>query len=177
MDKKLARKAGLKQRSALSFSEKKYAESIVFEKLKILVNQYQRIGIYISFGNEMNTYDVIAYCWKNGIEVCVPKVVDNTLEFFLIESWDDVRPSSFGILEPFNENRIRVEEIPLQIIPLSSFDSEKHRTGYGKGYYDSVLKGDVCKAGIAFACQEVSEIEVDPWDVTLNHILTEKNDI
>ena len=46
--------------------------------------------------------------------------------------------NKFGILEPRNSNK---EIIPdLIMVPLVAFDNQLNRIGYGKGYYDRILK-------------------------------------
>ncbi len=177
MDKKSARSYGLAARKHLSQKEKSLAEESVLQKLLRLVQSYERIGVYVSMQEELDTHRFIDGCLANGIEVCIPKVVGKTLQFYSMSSWENLERSAFGVWEPTQGNPIPISAIPLQIIPLSSFDAAKHRTGYGRGYYDSILQEDVYKVGIAFACQEVDSIAVDAWDVTLDTILTEEKDI
>jgi 5-formyltetrahydrofolate cyclo-ligase len=55
-----------------------------------------------------------------------------------------------------------------------AFDKNKHRIGYGKGYYDRYLKlTSARKIGIAFSFQEIDEILVDPFDVDCDIVITE----
>ena len=80
-------------------------------------------------------------------------------------------PAHFGLLEPKCMDVIPVQEINMMIVPLSSYDSKNHRTGYGKGYYDSVLLNCRNRIGVAFQEQEVDFIDVEPHDVTLDEII------
>ena len=97
--------------------------------------------------------------------------MENTLQFYKIKSNDDLVPAPFGLLEPNVTEMIPVQKIDMMIVPLSSYDSKNHRTGYGKGYYDSVLCNCINKIGIAFQEQEVDQIDVEPHDVTLDEII------
>ena len=93
------------------------------------------------------------------------------MQFYKIKSNDDLVPAPFGLLEPNVTEMIPVQKIDMMIVPLSSYDSKNHRTGYGKGYYDSVLGNCINKIGIAFQEQEVDQIDVEPHDVTLDEII------
>ena len=88
-----------------------------------------------------------------------------------IDSFDDLTPGKFGVMEPVDCPVIPADRIELMIVPLSSFDAYNHRTGYGRGYYDSVLLPEHLKAGIAFSEQFVDHINADPWDIPLDLIV------
>ena len=67
---------------------------------------------------------------------------------------------------------IPVQKIDMMIVPLSSYDSKNHRTGYGKGYYDSVLLNCSNRIGVAFQEQEVDQIDIESHDITLDEIIS-----
>jgi 5-formyltetrahydrofolate cyclo-ligase len=48
--------------------------------------------------------------------------------------------------------------------------------GQGGGHYDRALSllGQAITVGIAWSIQEIDFLPADPWDMPLNHILTEK---
>jgi 5-formyltetrahydrofolate cyclo-ligase len=66
------------------------------------------------------------------------------------------------------------------VAPLAAFDRLGGRIGYGAGYYDMAIADLASRgkpfrlAGIAFACQEVEGIPVEPHDVRLPLIATER---
>ena len=130
------------------------------------------IGCYVSVKDELDTSEILEYCFANNITVCVPKVVGKTLQFYRIDSYHDLMPVHFGLLEPKSMAMIPVQEINMMVVPLSSYDSKNHRTGYGKGYYDSVLMNCGNRIGVAFQEQEVDQIDVEPHDVTLDEIIS-----
>ena len=171
MDKKTARARGLKRRSMIPAAERHQRSALLLEKLIPYLEKYDVIGCYVSMKDEAETDGIIRYCFDHGKKIAVPKVNGSTLEFCLIRSYDDLSPGCFGVMEPQKGERIDPADIELMIVPLSSFDTHGHRTGYGKGYYDSVLTPDQKKIGIAFAEQYVNEIEADPWDVALDEIV------
>ena len=71
-----------------------------------------------------------------------------------------------------DNNPIDLSILDINIIPLVGFDIHKNRIGYGKGYYDSILKKSKYNIGIAYPEQEVKCIPVEPWDIPLDEVLT-----
>ena len=66
------------------------------------------------------------------------------------------------------------------LIPTVGFDREGHRLGMGGGFYDRhfafMRRSQHRKPvliGVAYACQEISAIDVQPHDIQLDAILTE----
>jgi 5-formyltetrahydrofolate cyclo-ligase len=84
----------------------------------------------------------------------------------------------FGTSHPRPENATVDPEFV--IAPLAAFDRRGGRIGYGAGYYDAAIadlkarKRPLRVAGIAFACQEVADVPVEPHDELLAMIATER---
>jgi len=81
------------------------------------------------------------------------------------------------MLEPFKSK----QNIPdIMLVPLLVFDENKHRLGYGKGFYDRYLNRylkrfkNILTIGVAFSFQKFHKLPVNNKDVKLNYILTEK---
>ena len=172
LDKKIARAKGLQARALLSLKERSEKSHTVCQEVISRIHAGMIIGCYVSVKDELDTSEILEFCFANNISVCVPKVVENTLQFYKIKSSHDLVPAPFGLLEPNVTEMIPVQKIDMMIVPLSSYDSKNHRTGYGKGYYDSVLGNCINKIGIAFQEQEVDQIDVEPHDVTLDEIIS-----
>lgn len=172
MDKKSARRHGLEARASLSFETRKQLNQECFRKLLPYLEEAESIGCYVSMKNEMDTYEIIRWCFEHHRSISVPKTIGNTLQFRTITSFEDLCPGVFGVMEPFRGEIREPAEIDLMIVPLSSFDEYGHRTGYGKGYYDSILGRCRRKIGIAYAVQKMDFIETDPWDQDLDLIIS-----
>ena len=171
LDKKIARVKGLQARALLSLKERSKKSHAVCQEVISRIHAGMIVGCYVSVKDELDTSEILEYCFANNITVCVPKVVENTLQFYKIKSNHDLAPAPFGLLEPNVTEMILVQRIDMMIVPLSSYDSKNHRTGYGKGYYDSVLLNCRNRIGVAFQEQEVDFIDVEPHDVTLDEII------
>ncbi|MBV9054939.1 MAG: 5-formyltetrahydrofolate cyclo-ligase, partial [Hyphomicrobiales bacterium] len=91
---------------------------------------------------------------------------------------DRLRQVGFGLSQPFAEAALADPDIML--VPLAAFDRDCGRIGYGKGYYDGAIwrqkeKGKPPRTlGLAFACQEVEKVPLEPHDQRLEAILTER---
>ena len=172
LDKKIARAKGLQARALLSLQERNQKSHTVCREVISRIHAGMLIGCYVSVKDELNTSEILNYCFEHNIAICVPKVVGNTLQFYKIRSYNDLVPAPFGLLEPNVTEMIPVQKIDMMIVPLSSYDSKNHRTGYGKGYYDSVLLNCRNRIGVAFQEQEVDQIDVESHDITLDEIIS-----
>ena len=116
----------------------------------------------------------------SGKNVVVPRVNKNNQTLILSElhRWTELEKGAYNILEPQKENlrEIAVDIIDLILVPGVGFDCSGHRLGHGKGYYDKVLKEatHAVHVGLAFECQLVERIPVEPHDVPVDIIVTEK---
>ena len=172
LDKKIARAKGLQARALLSLKERSKKSHTACQEVISRIHAGMIVGCYVSVKDELETSEILEFCFANNISVCVPKVVENTLRFYKIKSNHDLVPAPFGLLEPNVTEMIPVQKIDMMIVPLSSYDSKNHRTGYGKGYYDSVLLNCRNRIGVAFQEQEVDQIDVESHDITLDEIIS-----
>ncbi|TRL37251.1 5-formyltetrahydrofolate cyclo-ligase [Rhizobium straminoryzae] len=113
-----------------------------------------------------------------GARIAVPVILDKeTIVFRELVPGADLMPMGFGTYGPGPEAAVLDPEIML--IPLSAFDAQGQRIGYGGGYYDRAIdrlhrKGrHPALIGIAFDCQEVASVPAEPHDIRLDAILTE----
>ena len=125
MDKIELRKQMIKKRLDLSSEDHTAKSNLIISKLKQhpdFINA-KTIGIYVSFKNEVDTISLIKEI-VNKKNVCVPKTNNHLMNFYLINSLDELKKSSFGILEPSNQSKIiNKENIDLLIVPMVAFDS------------------------------------------------------
>ena len=172
LDKNIARAKGLQARALLSLKERNKKSHAVCQEVISKIHAGMVIGCYVSVRDELNTAEILKYCFEHNIDICTPKVVGRTLCFYKIKSYDDLVPAPFDLLEPTLTVHIPVDKIDMMIVPLSSYDSENHRTGYGKGYYDLILMDCRNRIGVAFQEQEVDLIDIETHDITLDEIIS-----
>ena len=132
------------------------------------------IGIYVSLPGEVNTFPLIQQALKSHC-VCVPKIINDEMEFYYIHSLNDLKEGTFHVLEPTTNQIANIQDIDLMIVPMLAFDNQNYRVGYGKGFYDKYFaKGYLgYKLGLAFSHQKVDKIDINEYDLPLDEILCE----
>jgi len=80
-----------------------------------------------------------------------------------------------GIRQPLaSAPQIAITELALIVVPGLAFDPALNRLGQGGGFYDATLtKTDALKVGLAYECQRVDAVPVDPHDLPVDILVTE----
>jgi len=86
---------------------------------------------------------------------------------------------AYGLREPAPHwQTLEPEEVDLILVPAVACDRRGFRLGYGGGFYDRFLAAARSYAiptiGICFELALVEELPIEPWDIPLNYICTEK---
>jgi 5-formyltetrahydrofolate cyclo-ligase len=96
----------------------------------------RKIAAYIALDDEPCTDLLLDVCEQVGIQVLVPRVVKDDLEWAIF-NWDELTEGEFGILEPTGPAE------PLQVdavlVPALAVDAAGNRLGKGRGFYDRAL--------------------------------------
>ena len=171
MDKDTARKTGLSARKSLPEEQRRRYDSSLLKQMIACAKDAELTGCYVSMKDEPDTHAFLRWCFENETPVCVPRVCGNTLTFHRIRSFSELNEGTFGVMEPSGAEELSISSIDLMFVPLSAFDEDHNRTGYGRGDYDSVLLPSMRKIGIAYPEQKVDHIDADPWDIPLDRIL------
>ena len=132
------------------------------------------IALYSSLEDEVDTTLLINMCILLEKKVCLPKVIDDThIEFYYINSIEDLVPGKFKVLEPNTEELVNIKDIDLMILPGVVFDTYNNRIGYGKGYYDNYLSKPHYFKKVALSFKEtiIDEIPTTNRDVTLDEVI------
>ncbi|MEM2935073.1 MAG: 5-formyltetrahydrofolate cyclo-ligase [Candidatus Thermoplasmatota archaeon] len=173
--KERIRKELLEKRNSLSTYEILEKSNIILNKLYELEEflKANRIASYISFGSEVYTHGLIKEYSKKK-ELFVPFIKNREIFLARINSWEELESGAYGILQPKNP-RIENGNIDLIIVPGIAFDENGNRIGYGKGYFDRLLKKFFSKKiALAFDFQVLESIPNHTYDVKMDMIITEK---
>ena len=113
---------------------------------------------------------------ENGANIFLPRVKNDEIEIVKINTFKDVEIGKFSIPEPSKAlTPCTQSDFDLIVVPGIAFDKECNRIGYGKGFYDKILKKiSGLKIGVAFDFQIIDKIETDDFDVKMDIILTDK---
>ena len=179
-DKSYLRKRFLLQRKNNFLKAENFNFNLIF---KLIAKKFYKkkisIAGYYPSNYEVNILSFLKKASKKNFKISLPVVKSSTLMQF--KPWivyDPLYVSKFGILEPKNTNK---EIIPdLIIVPLVAFDDKLNRIGYGKGYYDRILKkikkikNKTVFLGIAYSFQKCKNIPTNKHDYKLDYIFTEQ---
>jgi len=102
-------------------------------------------------------------------------VEGNIINFYKINSFDNLVIGSFGVLEPITNIIYKDDNNSCCIIPGLLFDKNNNRLGYGKGYYDKFLENrNIYKIGICFSTFLVDNLITDKYDIKMDEVITER---
>jgi 5-formyltetrahydrofolate cyclo-ligase len=174
----------LARRDVLSDKERAEKSQAIMERLFDFANflEARIVMYYVNSSSEVITEAMIRKTLKYEKIVALP-LIDQTKKHIVplkIDDLDkDILPGYRGIREPIPQRCkvIPVEQINLAIIPGIAFDERGGRIGYGTGFYDKFIPGlDVTtrKVALAFECQIVQQIPMEPHDRYIDIIITEK---
>jgi 5-formyltetrahydrofolate cyclo-ligase len=178
------RRSGFARRNAVPKEERAEKSAAIMERLFDFANflESRIVLFYMNYGSEVDTEPMIRRALELEKTVALPLVDTRKKKIlpFRIENLDrDVRPGYRGIREPIPQRckQIPVEYINLAIIPGVAFDERGGRIGHGVGVYDRFIpKLDITtrKVALAFECQIVAQIPMEPHDRYTDIIITEK---
>ncbi len=136
---------------------------------------------YAAKSDEVLTKGMILRALSEGKRVALPVVREQDLVLSEIKSFEgDLAPGKFGILEPKIVVPVEPRKIEVVIVPGAAFDERGNRIGFGKGYYDRLLKRlekRIPRIGLAYEFQIIPNIPAGEWDIPVHTIITEKRTI
>ncbi|MCM1329265.1 MAG: 5-formyltetrahydrofolate cyclo-ligase [Ruminococcus sp.] len=161
---------------------KKTRDERILRKLVALpvYKNCQTVLTYVSTPIEADTRGLIERAFADGKNVAVPLCVKGTrdMDFYLINSLEDLEEGSFSVLEPIPEKceLLRNFHRALCIVPALAYDRYGYRLGYGKGYYDRFLSAheNVFKIGLGYCCCTEMKLSHGRHDIPVDFLVTEK---
>lgn len=183
-EKKKLRSLMLKKRGYLSEEENKQCSRKIRSTL-INLDTFKNanvIMLYLSFKNEVDTYNIVKWCFEQGKRVIVPYCIKETSTIVPCEITNldvDLVKGSYGILEPKVDclKKVNIDDIDVVIVPGVVFDINCNRVGFGAGYYDRFLskaKNPLQTIALSYDFQVVDKVPADEFDKPLDMIITEK---
>lgn len=137
------------------------------------------IMLYSSTPTEVQTRQLIERALAQGKRVCLPGHVGKgkRMQAFEVHSLDELVRGEFGMLEPMKVpgRLVAAEAIEFVLVPGVAFDRNGRRLGRGGGHYDRFLsrvKGR--KIGVCFEFQLMKEVPVEPHDMRMDAVVTER---
>ena len=134
--------------------------------------------LYVSaFPEEFTTGPMLRQALDQGKRLVCPRVdrASRSLRLFQVADLDaDLGRGTLGIREPRKScPELAPAAIDWVLVPGLAFDDRNYRLGRGAGHYDRLLpqlQPEVPRWALAFDCQRVEALPVEPHDVPLDGI-------
>ncbi len=134
------------------------------------------IAAYLPIGSEIDPRALIDTFAANGATIALPHVTgaEDSLRFLVWTPGAPLEDGPFGLRQPPGDAPEANPDVILT--PLLGFDRALNRIGYGAGHYDRAFARfpDARRVGLAWSVQACESIPVDPWDIPLHAVATEK---
>ena len=176
MTKQEIRSAMLTKRTKLSEKLVNSDSSKIIKKILKLseFKKAKNILLYLPIKNEVDLSPLLLNI-KNK-RFILPRVEKNKLKLHVVDHISQTQKGNFNIFEPHTHlEKITAKELDLALIPGVAFTKNGHRIGYGKGFFDRLLKKTLFpKIGVAYNFQIVNNVLGESHDVLMDIIVTEK---
>ena len=178
------RRSTVARRDALSKKQRAEKSAAIMKRLFEFANflESKIVLFYLSHKSEVDTEPMIHKALALEKIIALPLIDGEKREIIplKIDNLDrDTQPGYRGIREPISRRckQIPVQQVNLAIIPGIAFDERGGRIGYGTGFYDRFIPNlDITtrKVALAFECQIVPQIPMEPHDRYTDIIITER---
>ena len=199
--KKAVRKKVLALRDSISAEDRARYDASIREIVTSLAEycEAEAVLAYVSYKSEVDTMTLIQQALEDGKCVFAPKVAGNEMEFWQITAMEDLQEGYRGIREPVQSvsfpNWVKEGCKVMMWMPGVVFDRERHRIGYGGGFYDRYLnrlsqllkqtasteqpmphseRFTLTTAALAYECQVLEQIPYEEHDVKPDMLITEQ---
>ena len=176
------RKQYLEKRQSLTLKEKRKLDYELNQSLEEVFDWLNFTGskrVLAFYPHEdKNEADIIPFLEElliKRFELYFCRVKGDTLEAVKISSFEELESGNFGVKEPRLEiDATHHQSFDCILVPGVVFSEDCHRLGYGKGFYDKLLKDvDGLKIGVGFDFQVIKELPIEEHDVALDLVVTE----
>ncbi|KAG8229409.1 hypothetical protein J437_LFUL000930 [Ladona fulva] len=187
---KTALRLEIKKKIQLMNSDQKVNQSKLVTE-KVINSQYfkesNRISIYISRSDEVQTFDLLRKIFDLGKLCFVPRYSTESnhmdmVRLYSIEEVNNFSKTKWNITQPDEEdereNALSTGGLDLIFVPGMAFSKAGKRLGRGKGFYDKFLKECIASqrvpattVGLAFDEQIFQDIPTDLHDFKLDIIV------
>lgn len=188
MNKSQIRREIRQRRNALTKQQQRFAAESLSQQLANLpeFKRAKRVALYLGNDGEIDPLPTLALAEAAGKTCYLPvlhPLKHNRIHFVRYRTGERLTTSYFGYPEPLLKHHQITQPwaIDLILMPLVAFDESGNRLGMGGGFYDRTLAFTTRTPsrprliGLAHQCQQIDQIDVEPWDIPLDAIVTDKS--
>jgi 5-formyltetrahydrofolate cyclo-ligase len=128
-----------------------------------------------SFGSEIPLGTLMERLHAAGVVVHLPRIAGADLEVVPYAPGDEVRPTSFGAMEPVDDATVDPATLDAICTPAVAFDRDGRRVGYGGGFYDRLFPRapGAFRLGVGYDLQVLDEaLPAGHFDLRVHAIAT-----
>jgi len=137
---------------------------------------YYHIFLPIVRKKEIDTSFILSILQGKDKNVLLPKIENSTtLVNYLLTDSTLIKNNKWAIPEPVDGIEVPTNKIEVIFIPLMGFDKQGNRVGYGKGFYDKLLKEcnpNTLKIGLSLFNAEDKITDIYEGDIPLDYCVT-----
>ena len=102
IQKAALRKYLLEKRDATSAELRNISSDMIHQNLKQITSftNSQNIACYFPIGSEVDTHDIMLDILQQNKNLLLPRIVNDNLEFYIVENLEKLEKGSFEIMEP-----------------------------------------------------------------------------
>lgn len=177
-DKSIIRKRMLNIRKNMTLEDINSLSHLISDKVLDIAEEYKDrpICAYSSIKNEADISFAIKKLLQDKRIIAMPRVFGDYMDFYIINSYEDLEAGYFGILEPKRTCKKLIPTNALVFLPGSGYSKDKKRIGYGKGYYDRFFedKKDNILVGVGYSFQTGLDFYCSEYDISMDLIINDK---
>lgn len=176
----------LAQRQALSQGEIQFRSGQVYDTFlrhadKLNLKAAKTVGLYYPIRGEVDSRAFYDFFQTHGHQCAFPQVENNRIAYHVVNHWDDLKISNFGIGEPSPLSNAAPAIPDLILVPGVAFSQDAYRLGFGAGHYDRLteqwasqgLRARIRMIGMAYDFQVLAAFPTEAHDQRLDGVLTE----
>ncbi|MDI1495856.1 MAG: 5-formyltetrahydrofolate cyclo-ligase [Cenarchaeum symbiont of Oopsacas minuta] len=177
--KKALREEYIRRRDGISSSLIKIHCDLIRSRLSRVpeFSEAKTVAGYHSIGSEVDTRDILRDLLVRNIRLCLPLTESSGRMYFMeVKDLDsDLQLGEYDILEPRPTCKQCIKQDVI-LVPAVCVTNRCQRIGYGMGCYDRYLsKCNAFTIGLVFESQIVKSIPLEPSDVPLDMIVSERH--
>ncbi|MEX0961279.1 MAG: 5-formyltetrahydrofolate cyclo-ligase [Simkaniaceae bacterium] len=163
------------KRAKLKKSARKMARDDAHAELKKVLKLFPYVLSFASTEDEIDLWPINNELASEG-RLLLPRIEGEDILCYQVNSCKtDLISSKWGFLEPDPKKCLKIspDEISCVLVPALGFDTTRHRLGYGKGFYDRLIKNlpTIPAFGVGFKEQMVQDrLPIDPHDRRLTRL-------